>query len=765
MKDQPSPFPHPLRDHFEKAQHALRNRHILTASVVTIGLAGLVATLVQDQILHMPPGWTKSLVNLALAMAIGGPYLITVTRREFRRRITAEDEVRRHSESQTALFEIARLSLLDLAMEDFLGGVLDCIMSVHWLCLEPHGGVFLADPDGKTLSLRAYRGDDPDSDICTRVPMGRCVCGRAAQSRHIECIAADDGDHMRKHPSVWRHTHYCAPILLGERCLGVLKLQMQPEHQRDERELLFLEAAGNLIAVILARKNAEEERSRLATAIEQTTETVVITDPDGNIVYVNPAFSRVTGYAREESLGRNPRMLKSGKHGREFYETLWQTIGHGKVWNGRLTNKKKDGTCYEQHMTISPIKDGSGQIVNYVAVWRDVTAQVTMEEQLRRSQKMEAVGLLAGGIAHDFNNVLTTIVGYNYFLLEGLESGHPLRPYSQEIRRSAELAASLTRQFLAVGRTEVVQPRPIDPNSVILAMSKMLRRLVGENIKLYLQPAESVWPVMMDCGQLEQVILNLVVNARDAMPKGGRLTLTTKNITTLEEKNPDPHINLPDGQYMTLEIRDTGVGMSAETKARIFEPFFTTKDPGRGTGLGLATVRGIVKQYEGYISVDSEPDKGTVFRIYLPRVDGGVEALLPGDVNKSTKGGDESIMIVEDNDALRTLIKRALRQKGYRVFASSTAEEALSHFRKHNDRIDLLLTDLVLTDMDGAELAKQFMEMRPGLRVAYMSGYPSSAWSIGALRADSILIEKPFSPDMLLSTLRKLLDANRIEAH
>jgi signal transduction histidine kinase/CheY-like chemotaxis protein len=456
-------------------------------------------------------------------------------------------------------------------------------------------------------------------------------------------------------------------------------------------------------------------------------------------------------------------MLKSGRQGPELYDTMWRTIASGNVWDGRLTDKRKDGALYEADITITPVKDASGGIVNFVAVCRDVTLVASLEEKLRRSQKMEAVGLLAGGIAHDFNNVLTTIVGYNYFILEGLESGDPLRAFSTEIRRAAEVAGSLTHQLLALGRHQVVQPRVMDPNSVIVSLGRMLRRLVGEDIAVELKTHPALWPVKMDSGQLEQVVLNLVVNARDAMPKGGRLTLNTKNLSARKDRGPDPLISLPAGQYVCLEISDTGLGMDEATRARIFEPFFTTKEPGRGTGLGLSTVSGIVKQYRGHISVESEPGHGATFRVYIPRAEGGVEALLPGDIPKTSKGGHETILVVEDNDALRDIIKKALRGKGYRVFSARSFEDAVALSGRLKERISLLLSDVVLPDQDGPELAKRLLESRPSLRVVFMSGYPGGACGPIFRGKDTFHIEKPFSPEQLLSTVRRSLDVSQVE--
>ncbi|MBI5240225.1 MAG: PAS domain S-box protein [Elusimicrobia bacterium] len=736
---------------------------ILLRIVAIIVLAQVLMRLILDNFLPLPPAWGEYLLSILLALAFAVPLLYHQIRREIRRRTEAETELRRRAESQSALHEIARLSFGDLPLEEFLSRALDRILAVEWLGLGRKGMIFSADQKEQALLLRACRGLEADSDVCTRVAFGECVCGRAAGSRTVVTGGEDDPEHRRRHPCAVPHGHCAVPILQGDLCLGVLQVNLKPGQPCPPEAAAFLQAVAGLVAGILARGAAEEERNRLATAIEQATESVIITDPRGLIQYVNPAFTRSTGYARSEAMGQTPRLLKSGRHGPELYETLWRTIRSGNIWEGRLTDRRKDGALFENEITITPVKENGGNLVNYVAVCRDITVLSALEEQMRRSQKMEAVGLLAGGIAHDFNNVLTTIVGYNYFIMEALEPGHPLRAFSQEIRRSAELAGSLTHQLLALGRHQIVQPRVMDANSVIMSLGKMLRRLVGEDIEVELETHPALWPVKMDTGQLEQVVLNLVINARDAMPKGGRLTLTTRNLTARKDRSPDPGVDLPPGQYVCLEVRDTGVGIDEAARAHIFEPFFTTKEPGRGTGLGLSTVMGIVKHYRGFISLQSAPGHGTVFRVYLPRVEGGVQALVPGDVPKAVRGGHETILVVEDNDALRAIIKKALREKGYRVFSARSAEDAVALSGRLKERIELLLADVVLPDLEGPELAKRLAASRPELRVLFMSGYPGGVGAQGTLGQEAPLIEKPFSPEQLLGFVRRALDASQVE--
>jgi PAS domain S-box-containing protein len=370
---------------------------------------------------------------------------------------------------------------------------------------------------------------------------------------------------------------------------------------------------------IRQRKRADEEHARLSRAIDQSAESVVITDPQGTIVYVNPAFARITGYARDEALGQNARMLKSGRHDAAFYEQMWETLAGGSVWSGRIVNRRKDGTLSEEEAVISPLRDASERLVNYVAVNRDITTETRLERQLLQAQRMEAVGRLAGGVAHDFNNLVGVITGYGQMVLKQLPADDPLRGKVEQILKAADRAASLTRQLLAFSRRQVLQPKVLDLNMVVLDTEKMLQRLIGEDVELVTSLASHLGSVKADRGQIEQIVMNLAVNARDAMPEGGRLTIET-GVVEVDQASAAGVLMAP-GSYAVLAVKDTGLGMDRETQAHMFEPFFTTKEMGRGTGLGLSTVYGIVKQSGGHIWVDSEVGVGTTFRVYLPRLE------------------------------------------------------------------------------------------------------------------------------------------------
>lgn len=525
------------------------------------------------------------------------------------------------------------------------------------------------------------------------------------------------------------------------------------------------DSSGQVIGVsVIGRgishlKQAERARARLALAVEHTDESVVITETDGTITYVNPAFEEITGYRREEVIGQNPRLLKSGRQGPELYQAMWATLERGQAWTGTLTNRRKDGTLYEAEAVISPVRDETEQVINYVAVERDVTRERYLEEQLRQSQKMEAIGQLAGGIAHDFNNLLTIITGYGQLLLEDLGLDDPRRLKMSEINKAANRAVVLTRQLLAFGRRQVLVSEVLDLNDVLSNMEKMLHRLISEDIELVIVQGESLGRARTDRGQIEQVIMNLVLNARDAMPGGGRLTIETSNLD-LAEAHALLHLEVMPGSYVTLTVSDNGCGISREDLTRIFEPFFTTKEKGKGTGLGLSTVYGIVRQSEGYVSVSSEPGQGTGFRIYLPRVKEEVrlEASADDDAVASQRG-TETILLVEDEEAVRSLVRDVLEALGYKVLVATCGDEAIALCKQQATRIPLLLTDLVMPGMGGRELADCLKVSHPGMKRLYMSGYTDDATvRHGILGPGVAFIGKPFTPQAIARKVRDVLD-------
>jgi PAS domain S-box-containing protein len=642
---------------------------------------------------------------------------------------------------------------------------------------------------------------------------------------------------------------------------------------------------------ITERKRSEESLRSQSAALEAAANAIVITDHNGTIQSVNPAFTALTGYTAQEAVGQNPRFLKGGKQDDAFYRNLWQTISSGQVWSGELTNRRKDGSLYVEEMTITPLRNADGVIARYIAIKQDITARKELEAQMERlrteytlilnsigegvhwidvdgrikfenpaaakmlgyevseligkpahstmhhtradgaaypqsecliyatlrdgvvrrvtdevfwrkdgssfaveylctpiydkngrsggsvvifaditgrkrleaqlfqSQKLETVGKLAGGVAHEFNSIMTAIIGHSELILGDLPSGHPLTQNAAGIRRAAERAATLTRQLLAYGRRAFLRPESLDLNQVMASMEGMVRQLMGADVDVRIVPAEGLRAVKADAGQIEQVIMNMAMNAAGAMPNGGKLTLETANVSFDQEHvGRDPE--LKPGDYVMLAITDTGTGMSAEVKARAFEPFFTTKGVGQGTGLGLSTCYGIIKQSGGHISVYSEPGRGTTFKIYLPQVEPQAKIPLQRLDSPDLPRGTETILLVEDDPALREMVAILLRRLGYTVLAAANGIEALS-LKQQRDRghIDLLFTDVVMPHMSGKELADRVQALHPHTRILFTSAYTENAIvHQGVLNPGVALLQKPFTPSALALKLREVLD-------
>ena len=516
--------------------------------------------------------------------------------------------------------------------------------------------------------------------------------------------------------------------------------------------------SGAIIRDVDEQERAREERNRLARAVEQASEAIIVAEPDARLAYVNPAFERMTGYDRDEVLGQNPRLLQSGKQDKAFYARLWATLLRGESWSGTFINRRKDGREYEVKAVISPVRDESGATVNYVAVERDVTQERQLETQLMQAQKMEAVGRLAGGVAHDFNNLLTVIMGYAQLMRPKLGPDHRAVPDAEEILKAAARAATLTRQLLAFSRQQVLEVKVFNPNSVIADADKLLRRLIGEDIEVVTATSSDLGQIKADPGQIGQVLMNLAVNARDAMPNGGKLVIETANVT-LDDECVREHVGLSPGQYVMLSVSDSGCGMSSETKARIFEPFFTTKGVGKGTGLGLATVHGIIKQSGGCIEVYSELGQGTTFKMFLPRVDDRSHE-APGQSGSGEEDrGTETVLLVEDEDAIRHVIRQSLERCGYHVIEAADGLEAIRLCEQGHERVDLLLTDVVMPVMNGAELAHRLASIKTGFRTLFISGYTDRALVHQGLRnRGTAFLQKPFVPEVLTRKVRQVLD-------
>jgi PAS domain S-box-containing protein len=512
-----------------------------------------------------------------------------------------------------------------------------------------------------------------------------------------------------------------------------------------------------------ASRALRESSESLSRVISSAADAIITKDLTGVITSWNPAAERLFGYSAEEVLGKPTPMLFPPERANEEREILARIEKGEKVEHLESVRIRKDGRPVQLALTISPIRNSEGQITGASKIARDISAQKQAEEalrqseeQLRQSQKMEAVGRLAGGVAHDFNNLLGVILGCAELLAESGDLSQ-VQKRAEEIRKAGQRAADLTRQLLAFSRKQMIEPKVIDLNAKISEMTDMLKRLVGEDIEIRTSLPADIGRVRADPSQIGQILMNLVVNAREAMPNGGNITIETQNVD-LEEEYAGSHTSVLPGRYVMIAVSDSGIGMDAETSAHIFEPFFTTKPS--GTGLGLATVYGAVKQSGGNIWVYSEPGKGATFKIYFPRVDGSVDSAGATERGAATSKGSETILLVEDSDSLREVTKEFLKIAGYNVVEARDGKDALRVARIHEERIHLLLTDVVMPGMSGRELADEMKRMRPETRVLFMSGYTSNVIvRRGVLDEELSLLTKPFTRSGLTQKVREMLNS------
>ena len=485
----------------------------------------------------------------------------------------------------------------------------------------------------------------------------------------------------------------------------------------------------------------------------------IVTYRDGRYIEVNDAFLRNSGYERDEIIGRTTTEITIYAEPGERDRLRRILEEHGNIRNVEVRRRVKHGEV-RTALTSSEIITLDGERC-ILTTTNDITERKQLEEQLRQSQKMEAVGRLAGGVAHDFNNLLTAIIGFSELAATRLKQGDPVHGLIEEVMKAGRRAAELTNQLLAFSRRQILQPRVFNLNDAIADISRMLQRLIGEDVELRLSLDKGIGSVKVDPGQVEQIIINLAVNAREAMQKGGKVTIETRAVE-LDESYAAQHVDVQPGAYVMLAVTDTGTGMDAETRSRIFEPFFTTKGKYGGSGLGLATVYGIVKQSGGHIWVYSEPGTGTIFKIYLPRIDQATETRETPAIARESLQGSETVLVVEDEELVRNLACQVLQVNGYTVLNASDATEALLKYEQYQGRLDLLITDVVMPRASGPELARRLASSRPQMKVLYMSGYADDAIvHHGILDPGTSFLQKPFTPDALAGKVRAVLDARQ----
>jgi len=629
-------------------------------------------------------------------------------------------------------------------------------------------------------ALEKAKTESPDTillDIKMPVMDGYEVCNRLKYdetTKHIPVIMISaiktESEDLVKGLETGADAYLAKPIdeyVLIAQVKTALRIKKAEDHLRRQKDLLestvqdrtaeLLRTNEQLKHEINNRINAEKKYRML---IETMNEGLFLMDENFLITFANNRLFEILGYLKEKIIGMSVHNFLNVRNQRIFDEQMeLHKKGDHTVYE--LIFIRKDGQKIPVIVSPSPIIDADGQFKGSLAVITNISERKQLETQLHQAQKMEAIGKLAGGIAHDFNNILTTIIGNAELALMDVIKDESLRKEIEEIKKAGEKAASLTRQLLAFSRKQIVQPEILDINESLIDIEKMLGRLIGEDVELLTIQASELWQVEIDPGQIEQMIMNLAVNARDAMPKGGKLTVGTANADLDKNyfRERDIHEETA-GHYVMLSVSDTGSGMDKETREHIFEPFFTTKEVGKGTGLGLSTVYGIVKQNNGFIWVYSEPGQGSTFKIYLPKVKPDAEPEEKEQSLVDDLSGSETVLIVEDNDSLRNFAQKILYIYGYSTLNAKNGEDALRVCKEHNGQIDLMITDVVMPKMGGREAAERLQPLYPRMKVIYMSGYTDNAIvRHGVLEPGLNFLEKPFTPEGLARKVRKALES------
>ncbi len=515
---------------------------------------------------------------------------------------------------------------------------------------------------------------------------------------------------------------------------------------------------------ITEQKAAEGSVKKLFAAIEETTDTVIITDRNGTIEYINPAFIKCTGYAKEEIIGQNPRMFKSGEQDVKFYQHCWETITSGKVFHSVFLNKRKNGEKFYIEQSIIPVTNAVGSVTHFVSTGRDITERLKLEEQVRQTQKMESIGTLAGGIAHDFNNILGIILGHATILEKNRDNEQKYTASTEAIHNAVKRGAGVVKQLLTFARKTDILFEDVNVNDTVREFIAMMKETFPKTINLVLELDPTLAQITADRNQLYQALLNLSVNSLDAMTsKHGTLTISTKTVAGAYLHNR--YHGASNENYICISVCDTGIGMDAHTKSRLFEPFFTTKELGKGTGLGLAVVYGVVKSHHGYIDVESETGKGTTFSIYLPipAQKFAVELISTEEEIKETTGGNETVLIVEDEEDLLEMLQALLEECGYKVLIASDGEEAIEMFQMHNSAIDVVVSDVGLPQMSGWEAFQKMQSINPSLRVVFASGFFDPKLKSAMIKAGAQkFIQKPYIPSEIFTAIRETLDETSV---
>lgn len=546
------------------------------------------------------------------------------------------------------------------------------------------------------------------------------------------------------------------PVIQDNELVGQIAVANSPGGY-DEKDIEVVEKIARYYALGLLRKRYEETQSQLVSAIDQAAEAVVVIDTGGIVQYVNPAFEKITGYLKNEVKGRRPRFLDPEYNDPETVNNIWNVTTGGLVWSGSFRGIRKDGTSGDVRLSIAPVRDDTGVIRNLVAVFSDVSNEIKLQSQLLQSQKLEAVGTLAGGIAHDFNNILQVVLGYSEHLLDEKEIPTNFQAELMVIRDAALRGADLVKRMMLFSRKTETTLKPVNINQTVQEISKLLSRTVNKNVKIDILPSDDTPTIMADPNQVEQVIMNIALNARDAMPEGGKITLETTDVF-LDSAFCDSHLGSSPGHFVLLRISDNGCGMTEDVLPHIFEPFFTTKAAGAGTGLGLSSVYGIVQNHKGFITCESRPGVGTTFSIYFP-VDNSLRPDVEAIEILPRPGGDETILVVDDEEFIRSFEQEALQREGYKVITAENGLEALEIYRSEHKSISLTILDISMPGMDGLKCMRHMLEINSEARIILCSGLDHDLANVKLQGTGArAFIRKPSKKNFLLDKVREILD-------
>jgi PAS domain S-box-containing protein len=696
------------------------------------------------------------------AVTVDGRRLVATSIVDLSARRAAEDDLRAVARQQAAMADLGRRALEGIEMSALLD---ETVLLVARVLDVELANVLEVLPDRSAFVVQAGVGWQHGVVGQARVAIDETSLAGVALRAEEPLVVADLATDDRFRNAALLHEHgvvsTITTVIHGrDGAYGALGVHSTSRREFSRLDVMFVRGIANVLGAAIDRRRSEEQlqstTETLSTLVEAAPVAVAVLDLNGFVRVWNPAAEQLYGVRAEDVVGQE--IVASGAAGEQAAAVLRRLLAGETIRGLDTSQHRPDGTDVDVRVHGAPLRDEAGSIVGAVVVLADTTATRRLEEQLLQAQKMESVGRLAGGVAHDFNNLLTGIFGYTSLLADELrDANSDQRDLLVGIQESAQKAAALTAQLLAFSRRQVLQPRVVDLNEVVRGIEPLLRRIIGETVTLVTIPHASIGRVRADPTQLEQVVVNLAVNARDAMPDGGTVVIETDEVS-FDEAYAQEHFDVHPGRYVMLAVTDAGMGMDAETRTHLFEPFFTTKGPGKGTGLGLATTYGIVKQSGGHIWLYSEPGRGTTFKLYFPRVTEPAQVTTAPTTPAPTATNGETVLLVEDEVSVREITRTILNRHGYNVLAAENGQAALALSDAHAGVIDLLITDVVMPGLGGRALAAQMQARRPGLRTLYISSYTEDAIvRKGVLESNVAFLAKPFSPEALARRVREVL--------